>query len=251
MPLIIFDIFLVIHILCGAVGLATFWVAVSSRKGREAHVKYGRIFAYVILITSICAMVMSLLSMVWPGETHPKIADLALVRGIFGHFMFYLAVLTVSLVWHGLASVRLKADHPGHRAITPLFLQIAVIASGLNCFVQGWIIGQPLMLALPIIGFLSAANALWFIWQPKPWRLQYIVEHLKVFVGAGISVYTAFFAFGAVRLMPHNAFHPLLWATPFMVGVSIIGYHWLKYQKLKRRPKSGQISAVDPMSHSL
>ena len=47
-------------------------------------------------------------------------------------------------------------------------------------------------------------------------------------VGAGISVYTAFLAFGAVRLMPELALNPALWAVPLVTGVPIILYHWRK-----------------------
>ena len=53
-------------------------------------------------------------------------------------------------------------------------------------------------------------------------------EHLKGLVGAGISVYTAFFAFGAVRIMPELALNPGLWAVPLVTGVGIILYHWRK-----------------------
>jgi hypothetical protein len=44
-------------------------------------------------------------------------------------------------------------------------------------------------------------------------------------VGAGISVYTAFFAFGAVRLMPQLALTPVLWGIPLVVGLTLIVYH--------------------------
>jgi hypothetical protein len=51
-------------------------------------------------------------------------------------------------------------------------------------------------------------------------------EHLKGLVGAGISVYTAFFAFGAVRLMPELALNPALWSVPLITGMAIILYQW-------------------------
>jgi hypothetical protein len=44
-------------------------------------------------------------------------------------------------------------------------------------------------------------------------------------VGAGISVYTAFFAFGAVRLLPEIALTPGLWAIPLVTGLILIIYH--------------------------
>jgi hypothetical protein len=51
-------------------------------------------------------------------------------------------------------------------------------------------------------------------------------------VGTGISVYTAFFAFGAVRTFPQLALHPVLWAIPLTVGLVIILYHHRRLSKV-------------------
>ena len=66
-------------------------------------------FSRTIMVTGLCAIGMSLCSLMWPLETHPKLTDIAMVRGMFGWMMLYLAILTVSLVWHGLKSVEHKA----------------------------------------------------------------------------------------------------------------------------------------------
>ncbi|MGL5114155.1 MAG: hypothetical protein ACRC7C_02415, partial [Beijerinckiaceae bacterium] len=78
----------------------------------------------------------------------------------------------------------------------------------------------------------------------KPWRLQYVVEHFKALVGAGISVYTAFFAFGAVRFMPSQAFAAWLWALPLSIGLAIIVHHWLKYRRIAARMRGVSPSAA-------
>jgi hypothetical protein len=233
--ILIFDVFLVIHIVAGAIGIVTFWVPVIGRKGSDAHKKWGRVFSWCIMTAGICAIGMSSLSIGWPIETHPKMTDAALVQGLFGWMMLYLAVLTVSLVWHGIKSVELKARHFEHRQWFPVLLQLAVIVTALNCAVRGYWLGQPLMMGIAVIGLASAITNLWFIATPQPWRLQYLIEHFKALVGAGISVYTAFFAFGAVRLRPQSAFDPLLWATPCAIGLSIIVWHFVKTMKLKKQ----------------
>jgi hypothetical protein len=56
-------------------------------------------------------------------------------------------------------------------------------------------------------------------------------------VGCGISVYTAFMAFGSLRIMPELALHPVLWAIPLVTGVSIIVWHWNKLGAFRRRPR--------------
>ncbi len=233
--LLVFDGLLIVHIVAGAIGLVTFWLPVLGRKGSESHKRWGRVFARCIMAAGLCAIGMSLLSLGWPLETHPKMTDIVAVRGLFGWMMLYLAILTVSLVWHGLKAVELKADHSAHQRAFPILLQVAVIVAAVNCAARGWLIGQPIMMGVATIGIASAATNLWFIATPAPWRLQYLIEHFKALVGAGISVYTAFFAFGAVRLRPQSAFDPLLWATPCAIGLSIIFWHWWKAQKQKRR----------------
>jgi hypothetical protein len=233
--ILIFDAFLAVHVVAGAIGLVTFWLPVIGRKGSDPHKRWGRVFARCIMAAGLCAMGMSLLSLGWPLETHPKMTDAALVQALFGWMMLNLAILTVSLVWHGLKAVELKADHGAHRQWFPVLLQISVIVAALNCAIRGYLIGQPLMMGISVIGIASAVTNLWFIATPAPWRMQYLIEHFKALVGAGISVYKAFFAFGAVRLHPKSAFDPLLWATPCTIGLLIIIWHWWKAQKVKRQ----------------
>jgi hypothetical protein len=219
-----FEIFLVVHIVFGAIGAVTLWIAMATRKGAEAHRKWGKVFAYSLLITGFCAMGMSLCTLIWPLETHPKLTDAALIRGIFGWMMLYLAILTISLAWHGLQAVRNKMQHGANRNPRDVLLQVAVIAAAANCAIQGWLIAWPLLIGMATVGFASAGTNLVFAFSTKPWRLQYLVEHFKALVGAGISVYTAFLAFGAVRFMPSGAFSALLWAPPVVIGVSVIVY---------------------------
>jgi cytochrome bd-type quinol oxidase subunit 2 len=241
--LLVFDLALAVHVAAGAVGLVSFWIPVAGRKGADRHRWWGRIFARCILTAGLCAVVMSTISLGWPLETHPKLTDAALVRGLFGWMMLYLAVLTVSLVTHGLSAVELKAEHERHRRAAPLALQGLVAILAVNCAVQGWLIGQPLMMGIAVVGVASAATNLWFMLNPAPWRLQYLIEHFKASVGAGISVYTAFFAFGAVRLHPKSAFDPLLWALPLAVGLAIIIWHFAKTIRL-RKPRPRQAAAA-------
>ena len=74
-------------------------------------------------------------------------------------------------------------------------------------------------------GLATVGTNLWFMLQKKPGRLAWLKEHIKALVGAGISVYTAFFAFGAVRTVPALALHPGLWSIPLVIGLSLIIFH--------------------------
>jgi succinate dehydrogenase hydrophobic anchor subunit len=214
------------HIVTGAIGIVAFWVPIFGRKGGAAHRRWGELFARLMLATGAIAIAISITSLVAPLETHPKLADAVLVRGIFGWMMLYLAILTINLAWYGLECVAAKRDHARHRRPLNLALQAVLFLAALNCAVHGVIIAQPLMLGISIVGFATVATNLHFMLARTPNPRRWLKEHLKGLVGAGISVYTAFFAFGAVRFWPEVALSPGLWAVPLVVGLAIILFHW-------------------------
>ncbi len=105
-------------------------------------------------------------------------------------------------------------------------MQPILLIAALNCAAQGLLSGQYLLIGLAIVGVATAATNSWFLYKPNPGPKDWLKEHLKALVGAGISVYTAFMAFGSVRLMPELALHPVMWAIPVASGVSLILWHW-------------------------
>ena len=219
------------HIATGAVGLLLFWVAVFSRKGGRTHKQWGTVFVYSMLVTGCFAIGMGVSTLLDPVATHPKLPDTVMVKGIFGWMMVYLAILTISLAWHGIGVVRNKRNHNANRAPFDIFLQLLVIVAAINCAVQGWIAGQPLMMGISIVGMASGATNLYFTFSSAPARHAFLLEHVKALVGAGISVYTAFMTFGLVRLMPEHALNPATWAIPLTVGLGLIFYHQAQIRK--------------------
>jgi hypothetical protein len=227
----LFELLVAIHIATGATGLVIFWVPVVGRKGGFNHVRFGRWFTFLMLITGTVAVGISSVTLSDPLGTHPHLAehevfaDPAMISGIFGWMMLYLAVLTVNLSWEGWLSITNRRDHARNRAWHNLLSQLVLTAASMNCLWQGWLIGQPMMMGISMVGFATVATNLWFIYMPDPRPVDRIREHIKALVGAGISVYTAFFAFGAVRLVPELALTPGLWAVPLVVGLTLIIYH--------------------------
>ena len=219
------------HIATGAVGLLLFWVAVLTRKGGRTHKQWGRIFVYSMLVTGCFAIGMGISTLLDPRGTHPKLQDTVMVTGIFGWMMVYLAILTISLAWHGLGVVRNKRDHLANRGWFDVFLQILVIVAAVNCAVQGWRDGQPLMMGISIVGMASGLTNLYYTYSVAPAKHAFLLEHVKALVGAGISVYTAFMTFGLVRLMPEHALNPATWAIPLTVGLALIIYHQAQIRK--------------------
>jgi hypothetical protein len=223
--LTLFHTLVALHIVFGAVGLVSFWVPVLGRKGSANHRLWGKIFARTILMAGFIAVLLSLCTLIDPLGTHPHLKDPVFVRGIFGIMMLYLAILTINLAWYGVETLKNKANHRANRTGLNLYLQPILILAALGCAVEGILIGQYLMVGMSIIGFATAGTNLYFMFTPNPAPLTYLKEHVKAIVGAGISVYTAFFAFGAVRIMPSIALNPGLWAIPLVIGLGIILYH--------------------------
>jgi hypothetical protein len=239
---LIFEVLVALHIVTGATGLVIFWVPVAGRKGGPTHTRFGKLFTYMMLITGCVAVGIASATLVDPTGTHPQLAgdpifgDPRMIEGIFGWMMLYLATLTVNLAWHGWLCINNRRDHHANRAWHNLLLQVLLTAASVNCAWRGWELQQPLMVAISGVGFATVATNLWFLYKPNPRPVDRLKEHIKSLVGAGISVYTAFFAFGAVRLMPQLALTPALWSVPLIVGLTLIIYH---QRAISRRMLSG------------
>ena len=219
------------HIVTGAIGLVSFWVPVASKKGGRNHKRWGKLFTWLMLATGTIAVGISTTTILAPMETHPQLVghpefgDPALVRGIFGWMMLYLAILTVNLAWYGWLCILNRRRHARNRDWHNMALQVLLTVASVNCAVQGWRLDQPLMMGISVIGFATVATNLRFMLKQTPGPMTWLLEHIKALVGAGISVYTAFLAFGAVRFVPELALAPALWAVPLVTGLSIIIYH--------------------------
>lgn len=234
------------HLITGSIGLVLFWVAVATRKGGPAHKRWGMIFVRALLVTGCFALAMSSLTLLSVYGTHPEFEhhpvwrDATLTRALFGWMMQYLAILTVSLTWHGWRVVVNKKDHAADRHWVAIALQLLVIVAAANVMARGIAIGQPTMIGISVVGFASGATNLWYMFRPAPKLFSYQYEHAKGLVGAAISAYTAFLAFGLVRAMPDHAFNPALWAMPCIVGLGIILWHQVRIAKMRTRALAAQ-----------
>ena len=237
-----------LHIATGSVGLICMWVPVIGRKGGTAHKRWGKVFAWSMLITGCFAIGISLCTLISPLGTHPFAADnpfyenVDLIRGVFGWMMLYLATMTIMLAWYGLLCIRNRKQHQANRTVLNFFLQAATLAAALNCSWQGIVLGNPLMIAIAVVGTAAAILNTRFLLDDNPPVNEWLIQHTRGLVGAGISVYTAFLAFGAVNLLPAYAFNPAVWATPTVLGVSLLLYHQAKILRQRKRLSAGASS---------
>jgi hypothetical protein len=235
-----FMVLVAAHIASGVTGAVSFWIPMIGKKGGALHRKAGRIFTIAMLLTGTFASLMSVLTLISPMTTHPHLIgqfDADFVRGIFGWLMLHLGILTVNLAWYGWLCAIHRNDRAPLRDWRNLSLQAALMIAALNCAWQGWRIEQPLMIGMSVVGVATVMTNMWFLYKTEPRVLDWQKEHLKALVGAGISVYTAFMAFGSVRLLPQLALNPIMWSLPVVAGVSTILWHWrsldLRMRKLR------------------
>ena len=234
MELHVFHTLVALHIATGTLGAIAFWVPVIGRKGGVNHKRWGKLFTIAMLCTGGFAIAMSLLTLWDPMGTHPHLVGLfeaPFIRGIFGWLMLHMGILTINLAWYGWLAVQNRREHARNLTRLNVALQFVLIVAAVNSAIQGWIIGQFLMIGLTFVGLATAGTDLRFLFKaahsPKDW----LDEHIKALIGAGISVYTAFFAFGSVRIMPEIALNPVMWSIPLVTGVSMIVFHQRRIAK--------------------
>ncbi|MAI44367.1 MAG: hypothetical protein CBC34_000435 [Hyphomicrobiaceae bacterium TMED74] len=238
--MLLFNILIVAHIVTGTLGLASLWGPVITRKGNSLHKLWGRIFVYCMLSTGTFAVGMSLCSLSAPLETHPFSQDAPLVRGLFGWMMLYLGVLTIALAWHSFVTARNKRNHQANKTVVNYLLQGLMGLTGLYCAIRGVQLDQVIMVGVAIPGLAAAALNINFLHQRDPISDEWLVQHFRAGIGAGISVYTAFLAFGAVNWFPALAFNSLLWAIPTVFGVAYMIHH--QWRVFKQRHHGGRDS---------
>lgn len=221
----IFHAFLICHIIAGSIALCAFWVPILGVKGGTAHRFWGRVFVGSLLVTGCSGLGMSLCSIIAPFETHPHIQDLHIVRGLLGWMMLYLATLTITLAWNGYVTARNRLQHVKNRSVLNVGLHFATLATAGFTAIYGVATREPLMIGISTIGLAAGVMNLKFIFNRAPARSAYVEQHMKSSVGAGTAVYTAFISVGLVRWVPQQAFNPLIWGLPVIIGVGLIVFH--------------------------
>ncbi len=247
MELHLFHTLVALHIATGTAGAVAFWVPVLGRKGGANHKRWGRVFTVCLLATGVFALCMSLLTLADPYGTHPHLVgrfDAVFIRDIFGWMMLHTAVLTINLTWYGWLAVKnRRSAHLANRTPLNMALQWLLLATAVNCAAQGWRDGQVLMIAISGVGVATFATNMWFLRKDRPGPADWLKEHIKALVGSGISVYTAFFAFGSVRVLPELALNPAMWAIPLVTGVAIIVWQQRRVTQGLRAPPAAARAA--------
>lgn len=203
---IVFTIFLVLHIIGGTVSLLSGLGAVISKKGGLWHRRFGRLFFYAMLLTTLSALIMA-----------------AIKSGVF---LFTIGVFSFYQSYMGYRAIKNKSmvANTYDKIIWALALVNAVVmVSTLH----------PVLLVFGGIGLANTIRQL--IHQLKlkgqaAAKGDWLQLHIGMMMGAFIATITAFVVVNA----PDNlgtAAATLLWLAPTLLLVPLLVYWSIKYKK--------------------
>lgn len=199
---LLYNIFLLIHIISGNCALVAGAVVLISRKGNRFHRMLGRIFFYSILLVSITAIVLSI---------YKKIP-----------FLFYIGIFVFYQNYAGYRSVKNKSLLPDWKDVLVLLL---ALSNGMLMFLSH----HPVLIFFASISLflgISDLNTYRKLYRKqKLKKLSWLSRHLGMMIGAYIGAFTAFLVVNI------KAFQPfwLIWVAPSFLFVPLIIYWTKKY----------------------
>lgn len=253
-----YKILLYSHIAVGFVALVLFWIPVLTKKGSALHSRTGHWYAKAMYAVGYSALVLSIMLILDPiafkfgnVDMNPeKVAKLTAQFNDVGLFLLSISLLTIVGVHHGLQSIQAKGNHAQMRSFANIGSNISLLAVGalLGFTATG---SSPMSVLFYIFAGLSIVNAignLRFCLKQNVTRAEQIIAHLSAIIGAGIGAHTAFFLFGASRLLAgvFTGYLSLIpWTLPGIVGTLIIIKQSKKYKPKKKKTNKTKQTAIE------
>lgn len=236
---------LYLHITLGAVALLVYWLPIIARKGSKLHINAGKAFYYIMLIVSSSGIVMSLMGLFDPVAIYTagrqmnaeQIQRMLVWRVPFSQFLLLLSLLTWVTVRHAIGVLQAKSDRT---ILRRWFYQGPVwvmFPTALYVAYQGTIVGMPLLIIFAIVSLTTATSISFYVYKAEVKPRAWIIEHFSAMVGAGIAVYTAFFAAGGRRMLSQwlpGEWQLVSWLAAPAIGITVLivltDYYKRKYK---------------------
>jgi uncharacterized membrane protein len=218
-----------VHIVAGALGLMSGFVALYSAKGQRLHRQAGMVFVFAMLTMAVFGTL------------------IAAVRGVAPAINIPAGVLTAYLVLTGLAALRPPAVASRHLAIAAVVVALAVglscLALGVDAVARG---GKGRGAAFPLfmfstVGLLAAAGDVRILRTGAPQGAARLTRHLWRMSFALFIAALSFFI-GQAKVIPQPLRIMPLLALP-VVAVLVTMIYWLRRVG---RTSAGRDGAVVP-----
>lgn len=207
----IFNLLLIIHVLCGSSSMACSVAAIATKKGGNEHKRYGRYFFYGMTGIFITAIPMALIK----SNT----------------FLFLIALFSYYLAFTGWRYARRhrSAISKSDWLVSSIMLMASLVMTGvglwnfnLNNF------ESIVLLVFGLLGTVFSFNDLKLFYKGNLSSITRISKHLGAMLGGTIAVYTAFL------VTNFNLKQPLiLWLGPTIIITPLIIY-WTKKVENKK-----------------
>jgi hypothetical protein len=232
------SILALLHAGLGTAALLTFWTAGLSRKGSPVHRTAGKVYLLAMAGLLVVAVPMSVEMLVNRSQ-------------VFGAFLLYLLVITVTAVWSSWRAIRDKRDWA--RYTGPVFrgLMWLNLASGLAIAGVGLLLAQSMQLVIVAfsgIGLFAFVQMWRFSRRPPEDPRWWLREHLTAMLGNGVATHIAFLGIGLPRLLPMvdgPTLRNLAWLGPLVVA--FVAGSWLTRKYL---PKRGTASTAQVLARA-
>ncbi|KTD65332.1 hypothetical protein [Legionella shakespearei] len=207
----IFNILLVIHVLCGSSCMVFSIAAIATRKGGNKHRRYGRYFFYGMTGIFITAIPMALI----------KTNTFLLLIALFSYYLAYTG-------W------RYARRHESLIPVSDWIVCLAMILASFIMISMGlWHFNLSnddslILLVFGVLGAIFSLNDALLYYKGTIPRATRISKHLGAMLGGTIAVYTAF-------LVTNVHYGPplMLWLSPTVIITPIIIY-WTKKVENKK-----------------
>lgn len=227
---LLFKAILLLHVSAGFTSIGLFFVPAFARKGGKLHNRVGLWYTYGMWTVVVSATLLCVFNY-FRGYTSSAL------------FLGFLALLTARPLYYGVAVLRNKLGPSKRMLRIDLALRVALgtfsvfmIGYGLNWWGAG---GHTLNLVFGGLGMLvwpSLINDVRGITSEYSW----MEEHIGQMVVTAIAAFTAFLAFGGLRLyggFVSEDYQVVLWVLPTVFGVT---FSWYYKRKLRKRKAEGK-----------
>ncbi|REL34318.1 hypothetical protein [Thalassotalea euphylliae] len=225
----IYSVLLFLHIVVGSVSLITFWLPVIAKKGGHFHKRSGKWFEFGMLAVSLSGIAITLVVLFDPLAIKDPSSSLSGAEAdklvwwseMFAWFLLMLSLLVLNSTRHSVLVLKCRENRLALRQWPHLLpiLTMAVISPYV-----GYLGTKYSFVLLQVFSALCLVNSyqlLHYIFKPSIQPREWLIQHLRHIIGAGIGAYTAFFAFGGRQLLANivsDQWQIMFWVLPGVIG---------------------------------
>lgn len=214
------------HAICGSLALGVLLLPLLSGKGGKVHVRSGWIYAWAMVIVGISAFVIT----PWRAFFDPERTSSSQA---FAIFLAFVAILTLSSLWYGLAALKHKTRTSGTKDLLLIGPAILLAVSAVGVMTLGYSIQNSLLTIFPILGLIVSRTQIKYWTKTPTERMHWWFAHMDGMFTACIATITAFLVTAVPRMTSAAYFQsPILWVAPGLI-LGMVSKRWTEHYRVK------------------